>query len=319
MLRYKDYQLIKPDVSTTNQISRLILSNDGSVFHEVMLNRIMERRFNTELLYLVDNRDNIKSAAPVHIIKNKYGLKKYNIRPLNDIPYSGFIGEKIVDKNDFNTGFFESVVYVGFPYIHEDSDKEYPVWGETTMVDLSLSEDEIFSKLIHSKRRNMIRKAVKEGIEIKSFFALEGLDLYWPILKQLHDKLGYNDLTYDYYKEIFQKYAPLKQAFILLAFKDEQAISGVFILGNKNYMHYYKGASVFGVKNQGQGELLQWEAIKLSKSLGTKFYDLCNLNKDSLPDIYRFKTGISKDIYHYQILSNNAFGYKVVNKISKYL
>ena len=81
-------------------------------------------------------------------------------------------------------------------------------------------------------------------------------------------------------------------------------------------MHYYKGAGLFDVKNEGQGELLQWEAIKISKSLGTKYYDLCNLDKDNLPSIYRFKTGISNTIYKYPKLTKNKLGYKVLNRLN---
>jgi len=97
----------------------------------------------------------------------------------------------------------------------------------------------------------------------------------------------------------------------------ERPVSGVYILGNRNYMHYYKGASVYDVKNEGQGELLQWEAIKLAKSLGSSKYDLCNLNKETLPELYSFKRGFSKDIYQYQKHSQRSLGYKIFNRLTK--
>ncbi len=317
MLKFKNYQLIKPSNNSIAQISDLIMQNNGSIFHEVDLNRIIENTFGTELRYLVDNPSNISQAAVVHITKNKFGLKRYNLRPLYDIPYSGFIGNKTVDFNKFSVNLMESISYAGFPYRREYG-KNINL-GETAMVDLSLDEDEIFSRVIHSKRRNMIRKASKQGITIETYSSMNGLDVFWPILKQLHEKLGYSHLTYHYYKNIFEKYAKNKQAFVLIALRNNSPISGIFILGNPNYMHYYKGASVFGIKNEGQGELLQWEAIKLSKSIGAKYYDLCNLNKEKLPEIYRFKTGISKEIFQYQIYSQNAIGYRIANKLSKIL
>jgi len=318
MLKYKNYQLIRPDKNNYIQIIEFVNQNNGSIFHEIDLNKIIESTFGTELFYLVDNSENIKHAAVVHITKNKFGLKRYNLRPLFDMPYAGFIGEVEVEFNQFSVGFMESISYMGFPYIQElNIDSDNIKIGETSMVDLSLDENKIFNEVIHSKRRNMIRKALKQNIEVKIFNSAEGLKGYWPILKQLHDKLGYNQLTYDFYDKILKEFGPKGQAFILIAYKNGVEISGVFILGNKNYMHYYKGASAFGVKNEGQGELLQWEAIKLSKTLGAKQYDLCNLNKDSLPKIYKFKTGISKNIYQYPIFSQNALGYKIVNKLTQ--
>ena len=113
MLRYKNYQLVKPISELQNQLTEFINSNNGSVFHDVELNKIIEKNFNSELFYLVDNPKSIQHAAVVHITKNKLGLKKYNIRTLSDIPYAGFIGNETVNFNAFKTGLFESLSYVG--------------------------------------------------------------------------------------------------------------------------------------------------------------------------------------------------------------
>lgn len=319
MLKYKDYSFIKPEMRLNQRICEVINHTGGSIFHEVDLNKIVSGNFNSELYYLVDNIDHITCLSPVHITKNKLGLKKFNCNPLGDMPYAGFVGKGSIDINKLSVGYFESLNYSGFPYVkdlvHKVNDN-FSV-GESNMVDLSLDEDAIFNTIIHSKRRNMIRKANKSGLTTKAFYDKKGLDLFWPILDELHKKLGYINYTYDYYEQILNKYADKKQAFILIAYKEQKPISGIFILGNKNYMHYYKGAGVFGIKNEGQGELLQWEAIKISKKLGTKYYDLCNLDKDKLPAIYRFKTGISQDIYQYKKYSNSAMGYKIMNRINK--
>lgn len=319
MLRYKEYRLAKPDESISKQISHLIITQNGSIFHEVELNRIIEKKFNTELFYLVDDPDNIQHAAVIHLTRKRFGIKQYNIRPLYDIPYAGFIGEAIIDLNDFSVNCFESFCYAGFPYIKKHDDLNNTSFGETAMVDLTLNEDEIFNNVIASKRRNMIRKAINSGITVNAYFDSEGLNIFWPMLSELHKKLGYVKLTYDYYNELFQKFSSKKQAYILIAFKNEIPTSGVLILGNKNYMHYYKGASGENIKNEGQGELLQWEAIKISKNLGVLKYDLCNLNIEKLPEIYRFKTGISKEIYKYQNFSYSSLCYKLINRIIKYI
>jgi lipid II:glycine glycyltransferase (peptidoglycan interpeptide bridge formation enzyme) len=320
MLSYKNYQLIKPNSLQKEQISKVIKKNNGAIFHDVHLNEIVAEQFNTELFYLVDDPTNISTLSPVHKESMKNGMTRYHLKPLYDMPYAGFVGENEFCSKNFSKGFFDAIIYVGFPYEKEfniNSDKVRA--GETCMVDLSLSEDDIFNKVIHSKRRNMIRKAQKEGIIIKCFKDEDGLKEFWPILGKLHDKLGYDQLTFDYYNKIILEYGPKGEAFILVAYKNGETISGVFIIGNKNYMHYYKGASMFEVKNEGQGELLQWEAIKLSKSLKAKYYDLCNLNKQALPAIYKFKTGISNEIYQYPIYSDNSIGFKIIRRVKTFL
>ena len=315
MLRYKDFSLIKPNSHQINQISNLIIDDNGSVFHGVELNKIVENNFGTELFYFVDNPANMTCFSPIHVDSNKYGFKRYNFMPLGDIPYAGFVGKQEININNLSIGFFESIKYCGFPYAIDTIHKhQVESFGETNMVDLSLDEDEIFTKIIHSKRRNMIRKALKSGVTIKVYSNQEGFEKFWPLLESLHIKLGYKRFTFDYYNAIFQYFAKKQDAFVLLAFKEEKPISGIFIIGNKNYMHYYKGASLSQVKNEGQGELMQWEAIKLSKSLGIKYYDLCNLDKNNLPAIYKFKTGISQNIVNYPKFSKNRLGYKIFNK-----
>lgn len=320
MLNYKDYKLIQPDKDQIAKINELIKTKNGSIFHDFKLNNIVNKAFNTELYYLVDDPLDIKIFAPIHITKNKYGLKKYHFKPLHDIPYAGFVGNELLETNKISIGFFESIKYEGFPYEKEiRGDLSDLRVGETTMVDLSKDEDEIFNIIIHSKRRNMIRKAIKNHVEVKIYTDISGLTLFWPMLEKLHDKLGYEYLNFKYYKEIIEKYSNKNQVFILIAFKEDIPISGILIIGNSNYMHYYKGASDFQLKNVGQGELLQWEAIKLVKSIGVKQYDLCNLEKEKLPSIYRFKTGISNEIVKYPIYTKNAIGYKIVNRFTRIL
>lgn len=320
MLKYKNYKLIQPNAIQLSRMDELIESNNGSIFHDYDLNNIVKNNFKTKLYYLVDDPNNINVLTPVHVVKNRLGQIKYYFRPVNDIPFAGFVGNEDFDLNQVSFGFFESIQYKGFPFNRENKKNlnNFEI-GETAMVDLSIDEEAIFSSVIHSKRRNMIRKAIKSGVIIEKYCSVEGLEKFWPMLDELHKKLGYKQFTFDYYAQILNKFGKCGQAYVLLATEGGIPISGIILVGNKNYMHYYKGASKLGIKDKGQGELLQWEAIKLAKLGGSKYYDLCNLDKDKLPHIYRFKTGISKDIYQYPIYSKSSIGFKLMNRFSKLL
>jgi hypothetical protein len=319
MIQYKNYSLIDPNPDQVKQIERLIDDKDGSVFHDVFLNKHVSNSFDTKFFYLVDDENNIKNFSPIHQVKENNGLIRYQFKPLFDIPYAGFLSHEKIDINEIKSGFFEAFKYEGFPYYKSESTGNISDSnGLTSILDLRPPEDEIFENSINSKKRNKIRRAVKEGITVREFKSKEGMEVFWSILKPLHDKLGFNpNLDFDYYNDIYAHYSMLDKAFILIAYKNEVAISGVLILGNQNYMHYYKGASVFGFKNEGQGELLQWEAIKHCKKLGVKYYDLCNLNKEKLPGIYSFKTGICNHLIEYPIKSNNNLGFKILNRLKR--
>lgn len=320
MIRYKDFKLIQPDSSQSIQIKNIIGEQGGSVFQELFLNKLASTNFNSRLFYLVDDINHISTFAPIHQFKGKNGLNRYLFRPFFDIPYAGFLGEKKVDMSKLKVGFFESYKYEEFPYYSLNASEEDNLQnGLTAILNLSPSIDEIFETEIHSKKRNMIRKALKEGVTIRKYSEEKGMHLLWSILEPMHEKLGFDSrMNFDYYNAIFEYYAKHNQAFILIAFKDDQPVSGVFILGNKNYMHYYKGASIFGSKNFGQNELLQFEAIKHSKLLNAKYYDLCNLNKNTLPGIYKFKTGICNHLVEYRKGGKNRIGFQLINRIKEF-
>ncbi len=316
MLRYKNFSLIKPDQQQAAKILELIDSKNGSVFQEVALNKIVATQFDSELFYLVDSPANISNFSPVHLVKDAMGVKRYHFKPLYDIPYAGFLNDEKINFNDISIGLMESFTYSGLPnYYNKGSNSSITKKGETCIIDLNQDEDTIFETSIHSKRRNMIRKAIKSNITVQTFYDQKGLEFFWPMLESLHEKLGYSHLTASYYTNLINEFGPQKKAFISVAFKDNTPISGIFVLGNRNTLLYYKGASAYGFKNEGQGELLQWEAIKTAKSLGTKIYDLGNLQKELLPAIYRFKTGISNRIIDYPVHANYGFGYKVITKV----
>ena len=302
------------NLSNEGKILNFININGGTVFHEPFFNKLIQKYHKTDFYYSVDSVDKFKVICPVHVSCNS-GCKYISFKPLADVPYGGFIGDYSVSLRQIKPKFIERVSYAGMPITNE-KENYLPLVGETCMVDLSLSEEDIFNKVIHSKRRNMIRKAIKNNIKIIKFDTLDGFELYRPLLEELHSRLCYH-LDLYFYRELFRHYSQKKQAILLLALFNDRVCSGNFLIGNKNIFHYYKGASVNDFKSVGQGELLQWEGIKWAKQNGFKYYDLCNLNKEKLPSLYRFKIGISSNIYRYPIYNKTSLSYKILRRINR--
>ncbi|NQU85305.1 MAG: GNAT family N-acetyltransferase [Mariniphaga sp.] len=303
------------DQSNEGKILNFINVNDGTVFHEPFLNKLIKKYHKTDFYYLVDSVDQFKVICPVHTNSNSIN-KDISFKALGDVPYGGFLGDIPVPLSEIKPKLFDRVVYAGMPR-NNGYQNNIPLIGETCMVDLTLSEDDIFNKVINPKRRNMIRKAMKSNVKVVKYDTIDGFELYKPLLEELHARLGYHHLKIEFYKELFEYYSQKKQAILMLAFSNGVLLSGNFLVGNKNIFHYYKGASTANIKNLGQGELLQWEGIKWAKEIGTKYYDLCNLNKEKLPALYRFKTGISSDIYQYPVYSKTSLSYRLFNRLVK--
>lgn len=309
------------------EIGRIIDKNCGLVFHEIEFNKIVSDVFNTELSYfLAFNVSNqIIGCCSMHTIKKGFLKLTYSNPAIYEVPYGGWVFDdtqvKVKDLlRNTRISSIESLTYWSNIQIVDDVYnnlvfKTSP--RQSAVIDLSMDEDLIWEKIINPKKKNKIRKAIKSGICIK-VKGIEGLESYYELLKDMSEGSGLKPKPRIYYEKILRFYSKNNQAKILLAEKDKKIISGVVLIGNTNVMHYWQGASKTGIPNLGQGELLQWEAIKWSKKSKSDYYDLCVIEKERLPGIAAFKTGFTKQIVVYYYLTKRSLNYRILSKISNY-
>lgn len=185
------------------------------------------------------------------------------------------------------------------------------------MIDLQQSEENLWSG-INGKKRNKIRKAKKNDVSIL-ISAIDSKALILDLIQKLHNKLGSTVIDLQFYDELIDHYLPKKQMEILIATYKNAPVSGVLMAGNKNFMHYWKGASVPEKENMGQGELLQWESILRAKENNSTFYDLCVVDKINHPRIYEYKTAFSQHFYPFEIIQKSPFVFKIINRIRNFV
>lgn len=158
------------------------------------------------------------------------------------------------------------------------------------VVDLSLAEDELWAKL-HSKHRNVIKKAEKDGI---------------VITKGVSDKIisDYHSIDLDTWARSEKKAANLAalkhqaeklgdKVVFYMAYEEDDPQSGAIFYYNKEMCYYMHGAN----KNNphtGSGNLLQWKAMLDMKEKGVKYFSFvgCRINEDEnskFHGIQRFK------------------------------
>ncbi|OGU61911.1 MAG: hypothetical protein A2315_17125 [Ignavibacteria bacterium RIFOXYB2_FULL_35_12] len=316
-IKIKKYLLVNVNIQ---EYLTFILNNNGLVFHEPFFNEVVKTQFKLPFFYYAAYLENeLIGFCPVYQLSNKLILKTFELKPLYDVPYGGWIyNENLISHSELikklPEGIFNKIVYYSKPIVNENISPEFTCHN-TVLIDLLENEANIWERSINSKRRNMIRKAWKNNIIVKKYIDLSGLTILWPILESIHKKLGYHVLNnIKYYQQLLNYYFTKKQAIVLIAFQNTVPISGIILIGNKNMMHYWKGASLFGHPKLGQGELLQWEAIKWAKSVGSRYYDLCVVEKENLPEIYNFKTGFSKHLIPYYLFSKSSLIFKILNK-----
>ena len=185
--------------------------------------------------------------------------------------------------------------------------------GYTGLIDLDADLDTIFNKIIKSKRRNMIRKAFRNNIQIDTG-GPELMDRLEKLLVDTSQRINIHQRPITYYGDILRKYSPVNKAICMIAKQNQMDLSAIIFLRNSNFSSYWLGVSQSDRLNLGSGELLQWEGIKWSKENGSRYYDLCVIDKKRLPDIAKFKMGFSQLPVPFYFNNRRPILYKTIIK-----
>jgi len=193
-----------------------------------------------------------------------------------------FLKEVILKAKELNIDFIAqplaSVVFKTYP-----KNSKYIEWG-SYVVDLMQSEENIL-KNMHSKHKNVIKKAIKDGVIIEE---TNNIDI---IFKNLKDTMLRQNRSYPS-KDELSRLKSFSKFFI--AQKDD-VVQGCAVLPfNKNGAYYLYGGSIIKPYT-GSLNYMHYFAMLEFKKLGVKRYDFMgariNVEKGSkLEGIQRFKS-----------------------------
>jgi len=261
----------------------------------------------------------VKGIIPIHEVKKNKLLKNWNSGHYNFVPNGGWIFSEL---NEFNFKNFPKKINTlinvyGLPEIDKFgvsyTTSLYRV-EKTLLVDLDKDISDIWEKSVSSKRRNMVRKAQKEGVEVIIAKQERDLDAFFKLYTESSQRLKLSILPKDFFIDLFFNTVNIKLDF-LQAYKGEELLSSIAVISDKNYSYYWLGNNRIDVMNFGQGELLQWEAIKLMKEKGCNIYDLCFIDPIKLPHLYLFKKGFSTTEVSVPVIQYKSLYYKILNKL----
>jgi hypothetical protein len=296
-----------------NLAEAFLQNNISSPTHLPEWNLLVSKYYGSNFYYFFAlEGDELVGICPVHeekkgIIRDLYSGQYHYI------PYGGWILKKDIKLNKLPLKYNQSFVSFNFPDFNialPQTKNSY----KTLIVDLTKTEEEIWEEFINSKRRNMIRKAEKSGVEIK-IYKKENCEIFYGLYKEFNEKNNLNNLPLDFFFDLYNS----KQINITYfwAFYKEKTLTVNVTIFDKLYSLYWLGISVTGSPNFGQGELLQWAAIKYLKSKGCKYYDLCYIEKERLPHIYEFKKGFSNWEVDIPFFTQKGVCYKYLNRIMR--
>lgn len=217
-------------------------------------------------------------------------------------------GLKLISK-ELKKFMPKGTLFIRYDLLLEDSDKTLDIVKglkkspvsvqvpDTTILNLDKDENIILSGM-HKKTRYNIKLAGKKGVEIKEV-PISELDRWYDMYEVTAKRDSIAIHSKEYYKSVYQK-TNMK---MLIAEHDGDLLAGIFIIIQNDIATYVYGASSNSKRNLMPSYLLQWEAIKLSKSLGAKYYDFFGIpptddENHPMHGLYRFKVRFGGDIVH---------------------
>ncbi|HOV13347.1 MAG TPA: peptidoglycan bridge formation glycyltransferase FemA/FemB family protein, partial [Spirochaetota bacterium] len=196
--------------------------------------------------------------------------------------------------------------------------QKLPIPQFTNVIDLSLTEEEILSKMKHKGRYN-IKLAEKKGVKIR-IGGLAEIPIFYKILCETTKRDGFRPNNEEYYREMLNI---VNESVLLVAYHEDDIIAaGIFTFTKFQGLYYY-GASSNVKRNLMAPYLLQWEAIKMAKFKDCVYFDFMGIANpddpnDSLIGVTDFKLKFSEDVLKFNNrfhIVHNAFSYNLFKLI----
>jgi hypothetical protein len=186
--------------------------------------------------------------------------------------------------------------------------------GKTIAIDLS-SEEMIWNNII-SKNRNMIRKAEKNGIEIR-----HGKDIaLFKDFKRIYNATMEKDHAEDYYffedsfyesihRDLYDNYE------MFYAVLDGQIIAMSIILYANQQMHYHLSGSMMEYRNLAPSNLLLYKASLWGCEHGFKTFHLGGGVGSGEDSLYKFKAAFNRNSDYQFSIGKEIFDQKKYDEL----
>lgn len=157
---------------------------------------------------------------------------------------------------------------------------------KTVILNLSLPEEELLSRMHHKTRYN-IKVSEKNDVIVKLSSEEK---LFWNLLRHTSKRDKFSTHPQEYYKKLLDLNNELFKTDLLLAYYKDKPIAGAIVLSYGDTCYYLHGASDYNLRNLMAPYQLHWSIIKYLKEHGFKYYDFWGIDA-KWPGVTRFKLG----------------------------
>ncbi len=203
---------------------------------------------------------------------------------------TGLPEEQVGEETIIANGVIDRLSRHGWRYSSEQIQ-----FKNTVFIDLECSEEDLLARMKQKTRYN-IRLAQKKGVTVR-----QAAEKDFPVLFKMYAETSLRDgfaiRSPEYYYEVWTTFFRNNLAHGLMAEVDGEPVAGLMLFHFAGRAWYLYGMSTDKHREKMPNYLLQWEAIRLAKSLGCKVYDLWGApdnfdESDSMWGVYRFKEGL---------------------------
>lgn len=159
---------------------------------------------------------------------------------------------------------------------------------------------------LHSRGRNAVRRAIREGVEVHRVEPTEeNFRIMYGLMSHIEDRSSARLRSFEYYSRFWNNFVKAGQGRLYFVYEDGEASVGAFVLNYGTKGTYKDGGSKPGRSQYGDSHLLQWTAINdLRTEHGIVEYDFCGTPpSDKLKDpshphhgLGLFKTSFTKTV-----------------------
>jgi Uncharacterized protein involved in methicillin resistance len=174
---------------------------------------------------------------------------------------------------------------------------------KTIAIDLKPSMEDIWGSQIHSKNRNVIRKAVSAGLRYEVDSEFKYLDRFKRLYNETMDKLSADSFYYfpdEYYDAL--RTGLYGRSYLATVWLDDKLVSSAIIMYSDNYGHYHLAGSDRDYLGLSPNNLLLWETACELKKMGKSLFHLGGgTNSDPDNSLFSFKKKFSKNELQFSI------------------
>jgi len=174
---------------------------------------------------------------------------------------------------------------------------------KTVAINLTQTMDEVWANEIHSKNRNVIRKAEKAGCHFVVDDNYEHLGDFIRLYDSTMDNLSADGFYYfddNYYRHLIKG---IPDSFLgCVEDAESKIISAAIFMFSGTYGHYHLSGSDKSQLSLSPNNFMLWEAAKELQKRGVKRFHLGGgTNSDEENSLFKFKCKFSKDICQFYI------------------